>query len=330
MSNLRLTLACGDYDRTRALRDGIVGVEGVDLNYLTLEPEEIFWRMEHHQEFDASEMSMGTYLIQRGRGEDRYTAIPVFPSRSFRHNSIYVHSEAGIDRPEQLKGRRFGVPEYNITAAVWVRGHLQHEYRIAPTDLRWYRGGLHTPGRIEKASGQLPPGVSVESIPPGQTLSEMIESGDLDAMHAPRMPDSFRRGSPRVRRLFPDFRAVEQEYFRKTGIFPIMHTVVIRTEIYRANRWLAESLFKAFVRAKALCAASLYNTTALPYMLPWMIDELEQTRQVMGADYWGYGLDSNRPTLAALTQYAHEQGLTPQQVPLDDLFATSTLEEFKI
>src|SRR3954464_2717517 len=251
--------------------------------------------MEHHQEFDATEMSMGTYLIQRGRGEDRYTAIPVFPSRSFRHNSIYVHSGAGIERPEQLKGRRFGVPEYNITAAVWVRGHLQHEYGIAPTDLRWYRGGLHTPGRIEKASGQLPSGVSVESIPDGQTLSEMIESGDLDAMHAPRMPDSFRRGSPRVRRLFPDFRTVEQEYFRTTGIFPIMHTVVIRTEIYRANRWLGVYLFKAVVRARALRADSLYMGAALPYMLPWMIPELEQTRQAMGADCCAHGLRSNPP-----------------------------------
>ncbi len=330
MSKLRLTLACGDYDRTRALRDGRIAVEGVDLNYVALEPEEIFWRMEHHQEFDASEMSMGTYLVERGRGEDRYTAIPVFPSRSFRHNSIYVHSGAGIERPEQLKGCRFGVPEYNITAAVWVRGHLQHEYGVLPSDLRWFRGGLHTPGRREKASAQVPPSVSIESIPEGRTLSEMIESGELDAMHAPRMPDSFRNGSPRVRRLFPNFREVEQAYYRKTGIFPIMHTVVIRTEIYRQNRWLAESLYKAFVQAKALCAEAIYNATALPYMLPWMIDEVEQTRRVMGADYWAYGLEPNRPTLAALTQYAHEQGLTPTALAVDDLFASPTLDEYKI
>jgi 4,5-dihydroxyphthalate decarboxylase len=330
MSKLRLTLACGDYDRTRALREGLFEVEGVDLNYVPLEPEEIFWRMEHHQEFDASEMSMGTYLIQRGRDEDRYTAIPVFPSRSFRHNSIYVHAGAGIERPEQLKGCRFGVPEYNITAAVWVRGHLQHEYGVHPSDVRWFRGGLHTPGRIEKAAGQTPAGVSIEAIPAGRTLSEMIDSGELDAMHAPRMPDSFRQGSPRVRRLFPNFREVEQAYYRKTGIFPIMHTVVIRTEIYRANRWLAESLYKAFLRSKAIAANAIYNTTALPYMLPWMIDEVEQVRSVMGDDHWAYGLEPNRATLAALTQYAHEQGLTPRQVALDELFASSTLDEFKI
>ncbi|HZU05036.1 MAG TPA: ABC transporter substrate-binding protein [Chloroflexota bacterium] len=330
MARLRLTLACGDYDRTRALRDGTVQVEGVDLNYIALGPEEIFWRMEHYEEFDAAEMSLGTYLILRGKGDERFIAIPVFPSRAFRHNSIYVNTASGIERPEQLKGCRMGVPEYNVTAAVWVRGILQHEYGVHPSDIRWYQGGLHEPGRREKAMGTLPPGVVVESIPPGRTLNEMLEAGELDALHAPRLPKAFAAGSPRVRRLFPNFREVEQEYFRRTGIFPIMHTVVLRREVYAANRWVAESLFKAFVRAKELCAAAMYDTVALSYMLPWMIDEIEQARQLMGHDYWPYGLEANRRPLEALTLYAYEQGLTPERLPLEPLFAAPTLEEFKI
>ena len=178
--------------------------------------------------------------------------------------------------------------------------------------------------------GQMPPGVTIQPTPPGRTLDEMLEAGDLDAMHAPRMPNSVATGSPRVRRLFPDFRAVEQDYFSRTGLFPIMHTVVLRREVYDQNRWLAEALYKAFVRAKELCAQAIYNTAALAYMLPWMIEEVEVTRRVMGLDYWAYGLEANRHTLEAFVQYAHEQGLVPERLPLESLFAAPTLEAFKI
>ncbi|HLI28218.1 MAG TPA: ABC transporter substrate-binding protein [Chloroflexota bacterium] len=330
MALLRLTLACGDYDRTRALRDGTVRVEGVELNYLPMGPEEAFWRMEQFEEFDASEMSMGNYIIERGRGSDRFIAIPVFPSRSFRHNAIYVNTDAGIERPEQLKGKRMGVPEYNVTAAVWVRALLQHDYGVRPEDIRWFQGGLHDPGRAEKAMGTLPPGVRVDPIPPGKTLDAMLEAGELDAVHAPRMPNCFARRSPRVRRLFPDFRAAEAEYYRRTRIFPIMHTIVIRREVYRANPWVAESLYKAFAEAKARCMAALYNTAALPYMLPWMIEEFEAARELMGDDYWAYGWEPNRHVLEAFTQYAYEQGLTPERLPPETLFAPSTLQTYKV
>ncbi len=331
MAKLRLTLACGDYDRTRALADGTVRVEGVDLNYIPLGPEETFWRMEHHEEFDASEMSMGAYLIARGRGDERFIAIPVFPSRYFRHSSIYVHTHAGIERPEDLRGKRVGVPEYNVTAAVWVRGILQHEYGVHPSEIRWFQGGLHDPGRREKVMGTLPPGVSLEPLPEGRTLNDMIERGDLDAITVPRTPNAYLQGSPNVRRLFPNYRQVEQEYFRRTGIFPIMHTIVLRREVYEANRWVAESLFKAFVQAKEACLRALtQNTAALPYMLPWMYDDLEEAQRVMGADYWPYGVEANRKPLDALIQYAHEQGLTPTPLPLEALFAAPTLDEFKV
>ncbi len=330
MTRLRLTLACGDYDRTRPLADGTVPVEGVELNYLALGPEETFWRMEHHEEFDASEMSLGAYLGHRGHGQSRFIAIPVFPSRSFRHNAIYVNSHSDIQRAEDLKGRRVGVPEYNVTAAVWTRGILQHEYGVLPSDIKWFQGGLHDPGRREKVMGKLPPGVSLEPIPEGRTLNDMLVSGELDALAVPRMPRAFAEGSPAVRRLFPNFRAVEQEYFERTGIFPIMHTIVLRTEVYEANRWVAESLYKACVRAKAICAEAMYHAEALKYMLPWLLDDIEEARRVIGPDYWSYGLDANRRPLGALAQYAHEQGLTPEPLPLESLFASSTLEEFKV
>jgi 4,5-dihydroxyphthalate decarboxylase len=331
MSKLRVTLACGDYDRTRALADGTVQVEGVELNYIPLGPEETFWRMEHFEEFDASEMSFGAYTVHRGHGESRFIALPIFPSRAFRHNAIYVHSGAGIERPEDLKGRRIGVPEYNVTAAVWMRGMLQHEYGVSPSDLHWYQGGLHDPGRREKVMGTLPPGVSLEPLAEGKTLNDMLDSGELDALMVPRMPRAFVEGSPNVRRLFPDYRAVEQDYFRRTGLFPIMHAIVLRTAVFEANRWLAESLFKAFVRAKDACAnAMTLNTAALPYMLPWMMDEMEETRRIMGKDYWPYGLEANRLPLTTFGHYAVEQGLTSQALPLESLFAAPTLEEFKV
>jgi 4,5-dihydroxyphthalate decarboxylase len=238
---------------------------------------------------------------------------------------------AGIERPEDLRGKRVGVPEYNVTAAVWIRGMLEHEYGVRPADVRWLQGGLHDPGRREKVMGKLPPGVSLELLPEGRTLNDMLESGELDALTVPRMPRAFVEGSPNVRRLFPNYRAVEQDYFKRTGLFPIMHTIAIRTAVYESNRWLAESLFKAFVRAKDACVSAMtLNTAALPYMLPWMMDDLEEARRIMGRDYWPYGVEANRVPLTAFGQYAVEQGLTAQQLPLETLFAEPTLEEFKV
>ncbi len=327
---LPLTLACGDYDRTRGLRWGLVEAEGIDLNYLCMPVEETFWRTARFQEFDVSEMSMGSYLLRRSRGIDDLVAIPAFPSRMFRHGYYFVSAASGITSPDQLRGRKMSVPEYQITAAVWMRGILEHHYGVAPRDMRWFSGGLYEPGRIEKQHISLPDGVVLESIPEGRTLSEMIATGEVDALITPRAPLTFRDGTDRVRRLFPDFRAEERRYYRETGIFPIMHTVVVKREVLEAHPWVAMNLYKAFCAAKDEFQRSLDDDSALRLMLPGLTAELEETRDLMGHDYWPYGLEPNRKVLETLMGYALEQGLMESPLKLDDLFAAETLETYRI
>ncbi|MGH7845495.1 MAG: ABC transporter substrate-binding protein [Candidatus Binatia bacterium] len=330
MNKTRLTLACWDYDRTRALETGSVQVEGVDLTYLPLRVEETFWRMLRYQEFDAAEMSFGSYLLSRDRGQPRFVAIPVFPSRAFRHSCIYVNTEAGIREPKDLIGKRVGVPEYQITMAIWARGILQHEYGVAPRQMRWFTGGEEHPGRIDKVKHDLPEGVSIESIAPDKTLSSMLEQGEIDAMISAHMPSPFVRRSPKVARLLPDFPNVEKDYYRRTKIFPIMHTIVLRADVYERFPWVAQSLYKAFVEAKKICQESMYEFSALKYMLAWSIAEMEEEREIFGADLWPYGLEPNRHVLETLVQYTHEQGLIKKKPEVDSLFAANTLEEFRI
>jgi 4,5-dihydroxyphthalate decarboxylase len=191
-------------------------------------------------------------------------------------------------------------------------------------------GGEEQPGRQERARIQLPPDVTLEPIPPTETLNSMIVSGAIDAMMAPRMPRPFAEGSPAVRRLFPDYRPVEEEYYRRTGLFPIMHFVVIREEIYQANRWVAESLYKAFYQAKDAAVRALFEPNALVSSLPWLVSEVERERNVFGPDLWPYGVERNRATLEAMVTYHVEQGLIPKAIPLEELFAEPTLVEFKI
>lgn len=326
---LPLTLACGDYDRTRALWDGRVAVEGVDLTYLQLEPEETFWRMLRHQEFDAAEMSLAMYAIGRSRGIAPYVAIPVFPSRFFRHSSIYVHSESGITRPSDLIGKRVGVPEYQITAAVWVRGILEREYGVRPAQVTWITGGQERPDQEAKMPLQPLPGVRVEPAPAGRTLNQMLVNGEISALVAARPPSSFMARDERVRRLFPDYPSVEKEYFRRTGIFPIMHTVVIKDEIARAHPWLAQSLTKAFADARALCLHAITNMTALRYMLPWLTADVDEMLELMGDDPWPYGVEANRVTIQTLLDDLVSQGLMERAIDVDALFAPSTRIAFR-
>ncbi|HWO41965.1 MAG TPA: PhnD/SsuA/transferrin family substrate-binding protein [Candidatus Eisenbacteria bacterium] len=330
MGKVRLTLACWDYDRTRALQDGRVEVEGVDLTYLPLRVEETFWRMLRYGEFDAAELSMGSYLMARDKGTPRLIAIPVFPSRAFRHSCIYVHADSGIRKPADMAGKRVGVPEYQITMAIWARGILQHEYGVPPEAMKWFTGGEEHPGREDKIPHDLPAGIDIRPIGAGKTLSAMLASGEIDAMISAHMPSPFVARHPKVRRLIPNFREVEEDYFRRTGIFPIMHTVALREEFYERHRWVAQSLFKAFNEAKRICQQAMYEFSALKYMLAWSIDEIEKEREVLGDDPWAYGLEPNRHVLETLVAYAREQGLIKKPLDLKTLFAENTLEEFKI
>jgi 4,5-dihydroxyphthalate decarboxylase len=329
MSDIHLTLACEDYDRTRPLKDGLIKAEGIALNYLVMPVEEIFWRMMKYEEFDASELSMGAFLTAAARGRQPFIAIPVFPSRTFRHRCIFVNTAAGIQRPEDLRGKRMGVPEYSMTAAVWLRGLLHHEYGVAPEAIHWIQAGEEDPGRKDRVDFEMPAGVRLDSLA-DRTLNEMIGSGEIDAMMSPRMPRCFVQGSPRVRRLFPDYKQAETAYFRKTGLFPIMHVIVIRRAIYDEHPWVAQTLYKTFCAAKDLCMRELYDTNILRVSLPWTSAEYEQTRELMTEDYWPYGLAENRSNLETLHGYLFEQGLIKRKLNLEELFARETLEVFKI
>jgi 4,5-dihydroxyphthalate decarboxylase len=329
MSMLHLTLACEDYDRTRPLKDGRVKPEGLDINYLVMSVEEIFWRMMKYEEFDVSELSMGAFLTAAARGRRPFIAIPVFPSRTFRHRCIFVNANSGIRRVEDLRGKRMGVPEYSMTAAVWLRGMFEHEYGVPPSDIYWVQAGEENPGRKDRVDFEMPSGVRMESRP-DTTLNAMIESGEIDAMMSPRMPTCFLEGSPRVKRLFPDYRRAEMDYFTKTGLFPIMHVIVIKRTIYEREPWVAQTLFKAFSEAKEICMRELYDTNILRVSLPWTSAEYEDTRASMTAEFWPYGVEPNRNNLETLQGYLFEQGLIKQKFNIDELFARETTAAFKI
>jgi 4,5-dihydroxyphthalate decarboxylase len=326
-----LTLACGDYDRTRALHEGSVLPEGVDLTTLRLPVEEIFFRMARFKEFDAAEMSLSSYLLTLDEhGVGPFVALPVFPSRAFRHSGIYVHAGSGIATPADLVGRTVGVPEYQVTAAVWIRGILAEHHGVPVNSVRYRTGGLHETGRVEKVKLELPADIDVAPIGPDQTLAGMLVDGEIDALYSPRTPAPFAQGRPEVRRLFPNFREVEAAYFAKTGIFPIMHVIVLRRDVYEANRWLARSLVKAFEAARVDALRGIDETAALRYMLPWLADEVARTREVLGADYWTYGAVANRLDLLTLADYSHDQGLAVRRFRVDQLFAPETLDVVRV
>ncbi len=330
MARLKLTLACWNYDRTRALFDGEARPDGIDLTCLNLPVEETFFRMLRHREFDGAEMSLSSYTLSRHAKEPAFIAIPAFVSRMFRHGSIFVSAKSGIEKPADLAGKHIGVPEYQMTAPVWIRGILQDEYGVAPDSVDYVSGGEEETGRDEKIAVNLPPRFRLKPIGPGQMLSRMIADGDIDALHTARAPSTFFTRPEAVRRLFPDFVAVERDYFRKTRIFPIMHVVVIRREVYEANRWVAQSLFKAFVQAQRLAYDNLSISAALHTMLPWQLAAVEDARQLMGPDWWQYGFAPNRHVLDTFLHYHHEQGLSPRRLQPEELFAPETLESFKI
>jgi 4,5-dihydroxyphthalate decarboxylase len=320
MAALSLSFACWDYDRVRALQDGRVRPDGIELTHLVLPVEETFYRQLRHQEFDVSEMSLSSYLLTLDQPDPPFVALPVFPSRFFRHQSIYINTCSGITEPGDLAGKRVGTPEYQMTAGVWQRGILADEYGVPVRSMRYSTGALEGSGRGEKIPLDLPNQIQVTAIGPRQNLSAMLAAGELDAILTAPQPSCYGR-EPHIRRLFEDFRPVEQDYFRRTGIFPIMHTVVIKRAVYERHPWIARSLYKAFDESLRIGYEDLRHRSALKVMLPWLAEHVTETTNLMGDGYWDYGLEANRHVLETFARYSHEQGLaervrTPEQIVL--------------
>lgn len=318
MPILKLKIACWDYDRTRPLIDGRVRPKGIELEVIVLRPREAFIRMLEREEFDIAEVSLASYARLKAQGSDRFVGIPVALSKMFRHSCIYVRSDSGISAPADLHGRRIGAAQLDSTGIVFIKGFLRHEFGIMHDQVHWFLGGLEVPANTPAA---LPSGHGlVEIIKANETLISHFEAGELDALFSNHIPSNFRNGSPSIRRLFPDYKIVEQDYYRRTGIYPVMHTVVIKNEVYRDHPWVAESLYRAFCEARDLAVDGLYDTDSLRLTLPWLIDHVEETWRVLGRNFWSYGIESNRCAYEALSRYQVEQQLSPRFVSADELF----------
>ena len=329
MSNIKLSLAIGDYDHVRDLLDGTVRAEGIDLTVLRLPIEEIFYRFIKNREWDVSETSFGKVVSLASQDDKGLVAIPVFPSRVFRHSSIYVRSDKGITKPEDLNGKRIGVPEWAQTASVYSRGMLAHEYGVDLKSIHWHQGGVNEAGRVEKVKLKLPEGMKY-TVVKDKSLSEMLLAGELDAVLSARPPQPYADGDKRVRRMFEDYRTVELAYWKKTGIFPIMHVVTMRREAYETNRWVAMNLLKAFTESKNRSLKRMADITASFYPLPWMDQNTTISRELLGDDLWPYGIEGSRKTLEAFTQYAFEQGVCYRKVAVEEMFAPEVLTTFKV
>ena len=327
MSKLAITIASWNYDRVQPIIDGRVQVEGCDINYICLRPEETFHRAYLNNEFEVSEIGFSAYMIACSRGNANYVALPVFLSRLFRHSAIYIRTDRGIAKPADLKGKLIGVPEYQMTAAMWARGMLQDVYGVRPQDMRWRQGGLESPGRKDKFAMNLPVGFPLTAAGPDETLSVMLAQGKLDAIISAEAPSCHGDGKSPVARLFEDFETAEREYFRATGLFPIMHALGIRADVHAKHPWLAASLYKAFGEAKKLATQDLEEVVALKLTLPWVASHARATRELMGHDFWPYGVEPNRKALEAMTRYSYEQGLSVRKLSIEEMFASGTLTQ---
>jgi 4,5-dihydroxyphthalate decarboxylase len=329
MAKLNLSVAFGDYDRTRPLLDGAVQIDGVDPVYMTLVPEEIFFRAFRTVEFDVSELSMSSFAIKTALNECPYVGLPVFLSRAFRHTSIYVRTDR-IRAPADLKGKKVGLPEYQLTACVWARAILEDDHGVKPSDIHWIRGGVEAPGRIEKINVRLPAGVRLDNAPEGVTISELLAKGDIDGFIAPRPPAPAARNHPHIGWLFADPTAAARDYFKRTGIFPIMHMVGVRRELAERHPWLPAAVLKAFEQAKAAALAKLSDTSATKVTLPFVEEQLKAARELMGDDFWSYGVAANRKTLETFLRHHHAQGLSARLLSIEEMFHPGTLEAFKL
>jgi 4,5-dihydroxyphthalate decarboxylase len=329
VSKLKLSVAIGPYDRMRPLFDGEVQIDAVDAQYMALEPEEIFFRAFRHGDFDICEVSMSSYSVKTAAGTSPYIAVPVFPSRAFRHTSIYVRTDR-IKSPADLKGKRIGVPEYQLTANVWCRLILEQDFGVKPSDVTWVRGGYEETGRIEKISLNLPADVHLEDAPADTTISRMLAAGEVDAVIGPRAPSCFTAGHPDVGYLFPDPQAAAKDWYGRTRIFPIMHLLGIRRDVAEAHPWLPYAVVKAFERSKEIALERLADTSATKVTLPFVEEQLQAARKLMGDDFWSYGLDANRHGLQTFLTQHHAEGLSSRLLAPEELFHPASLETHKI
>ncbi|MGB1921024.1 MAG: ABC transporter substrate-binding protein [Candidatus Puniceispirillaceae bacterium] len=331
MSKMRLSVAVGNYDRTRPLIDGRVLIDGVEPAYMTLSPEEMFFRAFRHADFDVSELSLASYVVSLGKGTNQYTALPIFLSRAFRHSSIYVTRESGIDNPAKLKGKRIGIAEYQLTANVWARALLEDDFDIRPSDVTWIRGGMDAPMRPEKLHLELPTDVQVEPVAEGETLNQLLIDCKIDGFIGPRAPRCFFDNGSNVVRLFDNSIATGLEYFSRTGIFPIMHVLGVRNTLLEDKPFLAQALIKAFTQAKYMAEAELADTSATKVTMPFVEDHLDAVKQTMGTDFWSYGIDEqNTKTLENFLDHHHRQGLSERLVGVSELFPQNALEAFSL
>lgn len=328
--SLNLSIAIGDYDRNRPLLDGRVQIDGVTPINMALTPEEMFFRAMRHEAFDVCELSLSSHTLRVSRGDAPYVAVPAFVSRAFRHTGIIVRAGSGIRTPADLKGRRVGIPEWQLTACVWIRAILQDEYGVAPQDICWVRGGLEEPGRVEKVKLTLPDGVVVEDIGPEDTLRDMLADGRIDAFIGPRAPTSFTPDNAGLRWLFDDPTAEAKAWFRKTRIFPIMHVIGIRRTLVEAHPWLPMAVYKGFVQSKRMALDHLADTSATKITLPFVEEQLRDAKSLMGEDFWPYGLAPNRHVLDYFTAAHHAQGLSARKVEPEELFHPSSMEGYVI
>jgi len=329
MSDLSLSVAIGDYDRNRALIDGAVKIDGVDPVFMKLIPEEIFFRAFRGQDFDICELSLSSFSVKTATGTCPYVGVPAFVSRCFRHTSIYVRTDR-IKKPEDLKGKKVGIPEYQLTANVWARAFLEDDYGVKPSDIHWIRGGIDDAGRPEKISIKLPPGVRLDDAPEGTTISELLIRGEIDGFMAPRTPSREALRHPNIGWLFPDTAAVARDYYKRTGIFPIMHLIGVRKTLAEKYPYLPFAVLKAFEKSKAAALTELSDSSTAKATLPFLEEQLALARATMGEDFWPYGVEANRKTLSAFLRHHHAQGLSPRLVGVEELFHPSTLESFKV
>ncbi|MBV9348397.1 MAG: ABC transporter substrate-binding protein [Pseudolabrys sp.] len=328
MAKLKLSVAVGPYDRTRALVDGTVKIDGVDVVPMTLSPEEIFFRAFRNAEFDICELSLSSFTVKTAGGGGPYVGVPAFVSRAFRHTSIYVRTDR-IKKPADLKGKKVGLPEYQLTANVWARAILEDEYGVKPADISWVRAGIESADRPEKITIKLPSDVKLDNGPPGKSISQLIDEGAIDGFIAPR-PPHIPGGNPNVGWLFPDPTAAAKDWYQRTKIFPIMHLVGVRRELTDKHPWLPGAVLKAFTQAKTMALEQLNDTSATKVTLPFVEERLKETRELMGDDFWPYGLEPNRRTLEVFLKHHHAQGLSQRMVKPEELFHPSTLESFKL